>query len=45
METKQVKYESKLKFKDANTTVKKKKIMVSTELHLNIQLYLNHYGP
>lgn len=44
METKQVKYESKLKFKDANTTVKKK-IMVSTELHINIQLYLNHYGP
>ena len=24
METKQVKYESKLKFKDANTTIKKK---------------------
>ena len=45
METKQLQYELKLKFKDPNTMVKKKKIMLSTKLQLNIQLDLNHYRP
>lgn len=44
METRQLKYGSKLKFKDGNARVKKK-IMVSTELQLNIELDLNKYRP